>query len=82
MKYSAVLGRLETWVVKNSSWLALGIITTAFAIRLAYSGSSYLNPDEAQHLPGHRYVAGVSTGRGIGPAAGARAGLPGDVRKQ
>jgi hypothetical protein len=61
MKYRAVLGRLETWVVKNSSWLALGIITTAFAIRLAYSGSSYLNPDEAQHFEAARPSSWLQT---------------------
>jgi hypothetical protein len=48
--YNAEPSRLEAWVVKNSSWLALGIIIAAFAIRLAYSGSCYLNPDEAQHF--------------------------------
>jgi dolichyl-phosphate-mannose-protein mannosyltransferase len=42
--------RLEAWVVKNSSWLALGIIAAAFAMRFAYSDSCYLNPDEAQHF--------------------------------
>jgi hypothetical protein len=40
-------GKLEGWVVKRSSWLALGIIAAAFAVRLAYSASCYLNPDEA-----------------------------------
>jgi hypothetical protein len=48
--YNADLGRLEAWVVKNSSWLALGIIAVGFAMRLAYSESCYLNPDEAAHL--------------------------------
>lgn len=42
--------RLELWVIKNSNWLALGIIAAAFAIRLAYAGSCYLNPDEAEHF--------------------------------
>jgi len=43
-------GKLEGWVVKRSSWLALGIIAAAFALRLAYSASCYLNADEAQHF--------------------------------
>lgn len=43
-------GRLEAWVLRNSSWLALGIIAAAFALRLVYSGSCYLNPDEALHF--------------------------------
>jgi Dolichyl-phosphate-mannose-protein mannosyltransferase len=43
-------GRLEAWVVRNSIWLALGIIAAAFALRLVYSGSCYLNPDEALHF--------------------------------
>jgi len=48
--YNAEVGRLEAWVVKNSSWLALGVIAAAFAMRLAYSDSCYLNPDEASHF--------------------------------
>jgi hypothetical protein len=43
-------GRLEAWVVKNSTWVALAIIATVFAMRLAYAQSCYLNPDEALHF--------------------------------
>jgi Dolichyl-phosphate-mannose-protein mannosyltransferase len=50
IKYSAEVDRLEAWVIKNSSWLAAGIIAVAFAIRLAYAASCYLNPDEAEHF--------------------------------
>ncbi|MGB9433545.1 MAG: glycosyltransferase family 39 protein [Candidatus Acidiferrum sp.] len=45
--YTAELGRLEAWTVKNSSWLALGIVAVAFALRLVYADACYLNPDEA-----------------------------------
>jgi hypothetical protein len=48
--YNAKLGLLETWVVNNSSWLALGIVFAAFAIRLVHADSCYLNPDEALHF--------------------------------
>jgi predicted membrane-bound mannosyltransferase len=48
--YPSEADRFEMWVIKNSNWLALGIITAAFAIRLAYAGSCYLNPDEAEHF--------------------------------
>ncbi len=50
IKYSVEADRLEAWVIENSGWLALGIIAAAFAIRLAYAGSCYLNPDEAEHF--------------------------------
>jgi len=40
-------GRLERWVAENSTWIALGIIVVGCAIRVAYSASCYLNPDEA-----------------------------------
>jgi hypothetical protein len=46
--------RLEAWVITNSNWLALGIIAAAFAIRLAYAGSCFLNPDEAEHFTAAR----------------------------
>jgi len=49
-KYTAECDRIEMWVIKNSNWFALGIIAAAFAIRLAYAGSCYLNPDEAEHF--------------------------------
>src|ERR1700722_19379654 len=49
-KFPAETDRLEVWVTQNSNWLALGIIAAAFAIRLAYAGSCYLNPDEAEHF--------------------------------
>jgi hypothetical protein len=49
-KYAEEADRLEMWVIENSNWLALGIITAAFAIRLVYAGSCYLNPDEAEHF--------------------------------
>jgi hypothetical protein len=45
-----VLGRLEAWLVKHSGWVALGIITSAFAMRLGYAACCYLNPDEATHF--------------------------------
>lgn len=48
--HSAELGRLEAWVAKNSSWLALGIIAAAFLIRLYYASCCYFNPDEAVHF--------------------------------
>jgi hypothetical protein len=48
--YPSEADRLEAWIIKNSNWLALGIIAAAFAIRLAYAGSCYLNPDEAEHF--------------------------------
>jgi glucuronoarabinoxylan endo-1,4-beta-xylanase len=53
-KLNVELGRLEAWVVKNSGWLALGVIVAAFAIRLSYAGSCYLNPDEASHFDAAR----------------------------
>jgi len=51
---NANLARLEAWVVKNSSWLALGIIAVGLAMRLAYSASCYLNPDQAAHFSAAR----------------------------
>jgi 4-amino-4-deoxy-L-arabinose transferase-like glycosyltransferase len=48
--YNAELGRLETWVINNSTWLALGIVAAAFAMHLFYAQSCYLNPDEALHF--------------------------------
>jgi 4-amino-4-deoxy-L-arabinose transferase-like glycosyltransferase len=50
----AQLSKLEEWVVKNSNWLAIGVIAAAFAVRVAYSASCYLNPDEAQHFDAAR----------------------------
>jgi hypothetical protein len=50
INYPSKADRLEAWVIKNSNWLALGIIAVAFAIRLANAGSCYLNPDEAEHF--------------------------------
>jgi hypothetical protein len=44
------LSRLETWVDKYSGWLALLVIAAAFALRVAYAVSCYLNPDEALHF--------------------------------
>lgn len=41
---------LQELFVENSTWLAAGIIAAAFAVRLAYSASCYLNPDEALHF--------------------------------
>jgi uncharacterized membrane protein len=43
-------GKFETWVVRNSDWLAIAMILAAFVVRLAYASSCYLNPDEAQHF--------------------------------
>lgn len=43
-------GQLEPWVAQNSGRLALGIIAMAFAIRLVYAASCYLNIDEAVHF--------------------------------
>ena len=48
------LSRIEVWVVKNSGWLALGIIALAFAIRVVYASSCYLNIDEAAHFAAAR----------------------------
>jgi Dolichyl-phosphate-mannose-protein mannosyltransferase len=48
------LSKLEEWVVKNATWLAIGVIAAAFAVRVAYSASCYLNPDEAQHFDAAR----------------------------
>jgi Dolichyl-phosphate-mannose-protein mannosyltransferase len=48
--HKADAGRLEAWVIKNSGWLALAIIAVAFALRLGYAGSCYLNPDEGEHF--------------------------------
>lgn len=48
--FNAELGRLEAWVVINSTWLAAGIVAAAFALRLFYAQSCYLNPDEALHF--------------------------------
>lgn len=44
------LDRFETWVNTNSGWLAMAVITAAFALRVYYAASCYLNPDEAQHF--------------------------------
>lgn len=43
-------GRLEAWLIRNSTWVALAIIVVAFAIRVAYARACYLNPDEAIHF--------------------------------
>jgi len=59
--YGAELGRLEAWVAKNSGWLALGIVGVAFAVRLAYSDSCYLNPDEALHFNAARPSSWLET---------------------
>jgi hypothetical protein len=59
--YNAQFDRLEAWVIKNSSWLALVIIAAAFAIRLAYAGSCYLNPDEAEHFGAARWGTWLET---------------------
>jgi Dolichyl-phosphate-mannose-protein mannosyltransferase len=48
--YSERLDRLETWIIQNASWLALAIVIGAFAIRLVYCSSCYINPDEAEHF--------------------------------
>jgi uncharacterized membrane protein len=53
--------RIGTWAIKNSSWLALGIMAAAFAIRLAYAGSCYLNPDEASHFDAARPSSWIET---------------------
>jgi hypothetical protein len=47
-------GGLETWLMQNSGWLALGIIAAGFALRVVYSNLCYLNPDEAQHFSAAR----------------------------
>ncbi len=64
INYSAEADRLEAWVIKNSGWLALGIIAAAFAIRLAYAGSCYLNPDEAEHFGAARPSSWLETYKG------------------
>src|SRR5215467_8070419 len=43
-------GRLNSWVAKNSGWLALAIVGAAFVVSLAFSNSCYLNADEAWHF--------------------------------
>ena len=50
IQYGAESDRLEAWLIKNSTWVALAIIAAAFAIRMVYAGSCYLNPDEAEHF--------------------------------
>jgi 4-amino-4-deoxy-L-arabinose transferase-like glycosyltransferase len=47
---SAPLERLESWVANNSTWIAIVIIAVAFALRIYYAVSAYLNPDEAVHF--------------------------------
>jgi hypothetical protein len=49
-----LLTKLEDWVARNSGWLAIGIIAAGLAVRVAYSASCYLNPDEAQHFDAAR----------------------------
>jgi len=61
-KYPAEADRIEAWVIKNSNWLALGIIAAAFAIRVAYAGSCYLNPDEAEHFGAARPASWLGAG--------------------
>jgi hypothetical protein len=51
------------WVVKNSTWLALGIIAAAFAIRLVFCVSCYLNPDEGAHFNAARPSSWLETYR-------------------
>jgi len=50
VSYKVKLDRVDAWIVKNSSWLALGIIAAAIAIRFVYADLCYLNPDEASHF--------------------------------
>ncbi len=50
VNYRLVFDRLEAWVLKNSGWLALAGIVSGLAIRQAYAGACYLNPDEASHF--------------------------------
>jgi hypothetical protein len=64
IKHSAEADRLEPWVIKNSSWLALGIIAAAFAIRLFYARCCYLNPDEAEHFGAARPSSWLETYKG------------------
>jgi hypothetical protein len=47
---SGEFDRLEAWVCKNSTWFALTIISTAFALQFAYANWCYLNPDEAAYF--------------------------------
>jgi hypothetical protein len=60
-RYNAELLRLDAWVVKNASWLAMGIIAVGFALRLFYSDSCFLNPDEAQHFDAARTSGWLET---------------------
>ena len=46
--------RFEAWVIKNSGWLAVAIVIAGCAVRIAYAGSCYLNPDEALHFDAAR----------------------------
>ena len=59
--FNTKLAELEAWIVKNSSWLALGIIAAAFTVRLAYSGYCYLNPDEAAGFDAARPRSWIET---------------------
>ncbi len=47
---NAEAGRLEAWIVENSTVVALAIFAVAFVIRLYYANASYINPDEALHF--------------------------------
>jgi hypothetical protein len=51
---SARPGALDRGLVAYSTWIALGLIAAALAVRIAYAGSCYLNPDEAQHFDAAR----------------------------
>jgi len=50
MTFNAETDRLAACIIKNASWLVLGIIGEAFATRLASVDSCDVNPDEAAHV--------------------------------
>lgn len=59
--YHAIGIRVVRWIANNSSWLALGVVVVAFAVRLFYSHACYLNPDEASHFDSARPSSWLET---------------------
>ncbi len=41
---------LESWVIRKAGWFALAMTAAAFALRVYYAISCYLNPQEAHHF--------------------------------
>jgi hypothetical protein len=50
MKSDSKFYRSEEWIRENSSWLALGVIGMAFALRFYQAELCYLNADEAMYF--------------------------------